>query len=329
MILSLSMNPRRRKAPIAALASLSLVAACGDDQAGDGSEESPSLVLATTSIWADVMNELTCDGEAGVAVEALMPPGVDPHQYEPSLQDRERLEGAGIVVANGAGLEAGADPLLESVDDDVLVTITELPGLALLEGSHEEEEEQEDHDDEGVDPHVWLDPTIVVASIDPLTDAVVGNAETDEGVDADAIIECADEYRQELEALDSEITDAIGTLPEDRRVLVTNHDAYGYFAQRYGFEIVGTVIPSTSTQAETNAADLADLAATIERHDVPAIFVDAGQTAAEAENLARSVDVEVVHLATDSLGGDSDDGVDSYVELMRSISAAVGDALDG
>ena len=314
---------------MAIAASLSLTASCGDEGAGSGGPDAGSpVVLATTSIWADVIGELTCDGEAGVTVETLMPPGVDPHQYEPSLQDRQRLEGARLVVANGAGLEAGATPLLDSVDADLLVTITELPGLQLLAGSHEDEagHEEAGHE-EDVDPHVWLDPTIVAASIDPLADAVVEAVEAGDGVDADAIADCAEAYRQQLEALDAEIEDTVGALPERRRVLVTNHDAYGYFAERYGFDVVGTVIPSTSTMAETNAVDLQQLAATIGREDVPAIFVDADHDGAEAENLARSVDVEVVRLAAESLGGGG--GTGSYVELMRTNTRAIVDALAG
>ncbi|CAN5725221.1 zinc ABC transporter substrate-binding protein [soil metagenome] len=317
---------------LVSLASLVLSAGCGEEQrtAGDRTGATPPIVITTTSIWADVVDELTCGGDAGVAVQALMPPGIDPHQYEPSLRDRRRLDGAGLVVANGAGLEAGAAPLLESVDDDRLVTITELPGLELLAAGQDDDGHDDDaHDDKHVDPHVWLDPSIVAAGVEPLADAVVTAVGADDGVDGDAIAECARAYRQQLEALDAEIMEIVGALPEDRRVLVTNHDAYGYFAQRYGFEVVGTVIPSTSTRAETNAGALEELAATIGRHDVPAIFVDAEHEWDEAENLARSVDVEVVRLSAESLEGNGEDGTGSYVELMRTNAAAVVGALDG
>ncbi|MEJ7723878.1 MAG: metal ABC transporter substrate-binding protein [Ilumatobacteraceae bacterium] len=334
MVLSLSAVRLGRALPVAVAAALSLAAACGDEGAGSGGPDAGSpVVLATTSIWADVIGELTCNGEAGVTVETLMPPGVDPHQYEPSLQDRQRLEGAGLVVANGAGLETGVTPLLDSVDADLLVTITEMPGLQLLAGSHEDEGhpdeagDEEERLEEDVDPHVWLDPTIVAASIDPLADAVVEAVGAGDGVDADAIADCAEAYGQQLEALDAEIEDTVGALPERRRVLVTNHDAYGYFAERYGFDVVGTVIPSTSTMAETNAVDLQELSATIGREDVPAIFVDADHDGAEAENLARSVDVEVVRLAAESLGDGG--GTGSYVELMRTNTRAIVDALAG
>lgn len=311
-----------------------MIAACGGEATGEATGDEPDddrhLVLATTSVWADVLGEITCDGEAGVSVEALMPAGVDPHQYESSLQDRQRLDDAGLVVANGAGLEAGATALLEAVEGDRLVTVTELPGLGLLRGEQEEGSDASNgHQQDGVDPHVWLDPTIVAATIDPLVAFVVASGEE---VDVEAIAGCADAYRRQLQALDKEIAAAVGTLAERQRVLVTNHDAYGYFADRYGFEVVGTVIPSTSTQAETNAADLEELVATIERHGIPAIFVDDEHDGAEAENLAGAANIEVVRLHGESLDAeraDDGDGASSYVELLRTDATAIVDALDG
>ncbi|MEJ7722074.1 MAG: metal ABC transporter substrate-binding protein [Ilumatobacteraceae bacterium] len=147
------------------------------------------------------------------------------------------------------------------------------------------------------------------------------------GADATAIDECVDAYRTELLTLDDEIADRMVAVPAARRVLVTNHDAYGYFADRYGLEVVGTVIPSTSTMAETNAADLEELAAVVEREAVPAIFVDSDQDTAEADELAATLDIEVVRLRTDSLGDDG--ATDTYVELMRTDADAVASALDG
>src|SRR5690606_25207442 len=121
------------------------------------------------------------------------------------------------------------------------------------------------------------------------------------------------------------IAEQVETIPADRRVLVTNHHAYGYFADRYGFDIVGTVIPSTSTMAETNPADLEALADTIESEGVPAIFVDAQNDDAMAQALAERIGgVEVVALDTEGVGDGSDD--DTYVAMMESNAALIVDA---
>ena len=293
-----------------------LLTACGDNgDAGTGADGAVSMV-ATTSVWADVLDAVTCRGAAGVEVTGLIPPQADPHGYEASLQDRQTLDDAALVVANGLGLEARFADLLEIVDDAKLVQMTDLPGVTIHAAA-------DGHDHDEGDPHIWLDPHLVASLVEPLASRIVAI----DGVDGQAVARCADEYVTELEALDTDIADLTARLPVERRILVTNHDAYGYFAERYGFEIVGTVIPSTSTMAQTNAADLAELADTIEEHRVPAIFVDVGHSAADADSLAGSIGVDVVPLDTESVGGD--DSAGTYVAMMRANAAAIVDALGG
>ncbi len=114
-------------------------------------------------------------------------------------------------------------------------------------------------------------------------------------------------------------------MPPDRRLLVTNHDALGYFADRYGFEILGTVLPGTSTLAEASPAELERLAADIESAGVPAIFAEALESTDEAAALADDLGVDVVTLYTDSLGDDGS-GAETYAELMRYDATAIADA---
>ncbi len=135
---------------------------------------------------------------------------------------------------------------------------------------------------------------------------------------------CGQDYMDELEALDGEIRATLAVIRDDARYLVTNHDAFGYFANRYDFEVVGTVIPSLSTLAETNPADLADLAAVIEELDIPTVFSEEQTSARDAEALADAIPgLTVVALDTGSLRDTDDD----YLSMMRRNATAIAEAL--
>jgi zinc/manganese transport system substrate-binding protein len=299
----LSRLPARTLAGVTVSVAVSLGAvACGDDD-DEGSSERGGRIVATTSIWADVAANVACGGLAPVTT--LVPPGSDPHAFEPSLRDREDVEEADLVVSNGLDLETSLLDVLDTVAGDG--TVFEMAGAI---------------DTLGDDPHVWQDPARVAAALPALADALVGA-----GLDAGAIDACTVAYTSELTALDAEIEGLVATLPDDRRVLVTNHDSLGYFADRYGFDVLGTVIPAPTTLAETNAADLEDLATAIESTGVPAIFAEEQHAAADVEALADRVgDVQVVELHTDSLGPDGS-GADTYVGMMRTNARAIVDAL--
>lgn len=362
--------------PVIAVGGL-LAAACGgDDDAADAggasAGEADSSVVVTTSIWADVVENATCAEDAGIEVVTLIPANADPHDFEPSLQDRETLDGAELVVANGLDLEASYADLLSTAEGDRLLEIASLDGIDVrdidggghdehAEGdaedtheghAHEDEDDHEDHahedhahedeehddheegddhaeeehaedehDHDGGDPHLWMDPQVVAAAVHPLADAVADAT----GADADAIEECADGYVDELTALDDDVAELIDGVPADQRVLVTNHDAYGYFADRYGLEIIGTILPSISTLAETNPADLNDLKDEIEATGARAIVVDAEHSSDDAEALADTIDdIEVVALYNGGLGDH-----DSYVDMMRSNATELAEALGG
>ncbi len=192
---------------------------------------------------------------------------------------------------------------------------------------HDEDEEGHDdhegHDHSGADPHVWFDPTRVSGVLAEIGEQLVTHA----GADSAAIDRCVADYQDELAELDSEIAALSAGVPPENRLLVTNHDAMGYFAQRYGFEVVGTVIPSPSGLAETNPAQLEALAQTIEEHGVGAIFAESQHSARDAEALARRVgDVEVVTLFTGTLG-EPGSGADTYLGFMRTNAGLIAEAL--
>lgn len=153
-----------------------------------------------------------------------------------------------------------------------------------------------------------------------IVDAVVAA-----GRDRAQIEACAATYRAELEQLDTDVAALLQPIPEAQRVLVTNHDAFAYFADRYGFEVVGTVIPSTSTIGDSSAGQLAELATVIEQRQVPAIFTEQFANAADAEALADRLGVAVVPLTSDAL---TEDGPGStYIGMLRANAEAIAAAL--
>jgi zinc/manganese transport system substrate-binding protein len=216
------------------------------------------------------------------------------------------------VVANGLDLEEGLLDLLETVEADGTVVVRMADHVEVLDHGDDNGDDRHDHDHAAGDPHIWLDPMRVHDAIDAIVDAAVTA-----GHDADAVAACADSYRAELAAIDTEIAEMVAMVPTAARQLVTNHDALGYFADRYGFEVIGTVIPSTSTMASTNPADLADLAALIAATGVTTIFTDAESSDVDAAALAERLGgVTVTPLLTGSLTSGGEDGRD-YLSMMR------------
>ena len=311
---------------VAALALL--VSGCGndDDAASDGSP----TIMATTSIWSDIVANVACDGQAEVIT--LIPPGGDPHAFQPSLQDRGRMESAVMIVANGLELEEGLEDTLEAVEEagtpvfhmaDHIETIGFAPGMELEhEGEEEEEEEDEEEHHGGDDPHVWFDPIRVADALLPLSEALAAQG----GLDSGALSACVTKYRGELVALDDEVAGILAPLPHDERLMLTNHDALGYFANRYEFELVGTVIPGGTSIGEANPSELQELVGLIGQTGVPAIFAESSHSSDDAEALARQAGVDVVVLDTGSLGP-SGSGSDTYLGFMRSNAQKIADAL--
>ena len=286
-----------------------LAAACGGDGTADGSapaDRGTPAIVATTTIWADITSHVAC----GESVVSLVPAGADPHSYEPSLRDRELVADAALVVANGAGLESTTEPLLDAAIDDGVDVVEVAPHADLLDGGEHEDGE---HEDGAGDPHVWQDPTRVAVALE-----VIASALSAAGYDT-----CEANYRDELLALDAEITDILAVVPSDDRLLVTSHDSLAYFADRYDFEIVGAVIPSTSTMADSSAGELAELAELVEERSVRALFTDAFESAGDAEALAGRIGIPVVPLVTDAL---TDDAA-TYAALMRSNATTIAGAL--
>lgn len=289
-------------------------------------------VLATTGIWADIVSNVACGGIADL--ETIIPVGGDPHGFEPSLRDRERMANAALVVANGLDLEERLEDTLAAVEDsgtpvfEAAEHIEAIPFSSAGSEQHgHDSENDEDHDDEddhtgGGDPHVWFD----LKRVSKILPELAHRLTTDVGLATDAVEACLRDYQAELAAVDGEIMGLVEQVPADSRKLVTNHDALGYFANRYGFEIIGTVIP-TGAISETNPAQLEALAETIEHEGVKAIFAETLHSTDVVDALASRVgDVEVVTLYTGSLGPPGS-GAEDYLGFMRTNARLIVDAL--
>ena len=226
------------------------------------------------------------------------------------------MRSADLLVANGLGLEEGVVSHVDAARDD---------GVTVVEaGTFVEPVEWTTEDDSGVDPHFWTDPEQVLAVIDGVTDAL---AEVD-GLDADQLAADADRYRTEVEELDAEMAGQFEQIPPDRRRLVTNHHVFGYLADRFGFTVVGAVIPSGTTLASPSASDLADLATAVREAGVRTVFADSSQPDRLVQVLAEQagLDVAVVPLFTESLTEDGG-GAATYLEMMRANTADIVDGL--
>ena len=303
-----------------------VAAACGTPAPTDATNpEGGITVVTTTVILGDLADSvLGDDGE----VEVLMPAGADPHDFTASAAQASLLRSADLVVANGLGLESGMIDVLEAAEaegSNVLELAERLDPLPFGAGSEHDEPEhegddQEGDDHEGDDPHFWLDPLRVADAVDLIAAAlheIEPNHEWEQR---------ADEYRSEIERLHAEIEATLDSIPAERRKLVTNHDAFGYFAERYDFEVVATVIPGGSTMAEPSAAELGELVEILEREDIRAVFADTTSPATLAEAAAAELGdtVEVYELFTESLGPDD---VDGYQAMMLANAGIIAGAL--
>ncbi|HEX6286993.1 MAG TPA: metal ABC transporter substrate-binding protein [Acidimicrobiia bacterium] len=313
-------NPRtRRRTVTGLLLGLTIVlAACGSPGTGGADD---LTIVATTSIWGDVVSQLVGDD---AEVEVLIPRGSDPHDYQTSSSQVATLHAADLVIANGLGLEEGLHDVLESAKSDGVAVFEVGPLLDPLpfsgEDDHEGDEESEESHDE--DPHVWLDPQRVSTAADFIAQRL---AEIEPSVDWQAR---ANEYVAELEQTDSQIATTLAAVPDSDRKLVTNHDALGYFADRYGFEVIGVVIPGGSTLSDPSSAALAALVAEIEHEGVHAIFAETTQPTRLAEAVAAEVgsDVSVVELYTGSLG-EPGSGAETLVGMLLTDTTLIADAL--
>lgn len=317
--------PFANAATFVAVLALVLTSCGSDGGAGDPPTNDRPTVVVTTNILGDVVDNLV---GKHVDVVTIMPVGADPHDFQASAQQVALLTDADLVVANGGGFEEGLVDILESVEADgatVVEAITLVDTIDFRgEGDHDGADDDDDHGDEGIDPHFFTDPARMAVAAAGIVDAVVA---TVEGVDKTALVADAEPYIEMLRTLDEQVEDLLASVPSEQRVLVTNHDVFGHFADRYRFEVAGTVIPGGTTVDAASAAALAALAQLVEAEGVPAVFADASSSDELARTLAAEVgDVAVVPLFSESLG-DADSAGATYLDMVRTNAERIAMAL--
>jgi ABC-type Zn uptake system ZnuABC Zn-binding protein ZnuA len=256
-------------------------------------------VVATTTIVGDVVSQVL-GGNGDLTV--LMPVGQNPHSYDPAPRDIAAMESADIIFVNGLELEEQLIPVIESLDGPLVVEVSH--GLTPREADehHHDDEDEHGHDEEGEhhddedahgheeegehhdddhdhaagDPHFWFSPMNVMHWVHEIEEAL---SDIDP-VNAEAYTDAAEGYEAQLKALDTEIRELIDTVPREDRKLVMDHSSLGYFADDYGFTIIGSILPGFSDQSEPSASEIAEVVETIEDYDVRAIFV--GGTASQS-----------------------------------------------
>ena len=311
-----------------------VLTACSSDGSQDAPAESGELELvATTTFVGDVVRQVAGPGPR---ITVLLEPGQNPHAYQPAPRDMIRLSEADLVFANGFGLEEFLPDLLEGAENtQTLVEVSQGIIPLVFEGDDQAEEDHEegglddgDHPEEaddlehlGIDPHVWFDPNNIKIWTENIAAAL---AEADPG-NKDFYLENASAYQSQLDELDSWIQEEVETIPVENRKLVTDHTSFGYFAEQYGFEQIGAVVPAPTTEVETSGRQLSELVETIREQNVKVIFVSMDIDPTMAEIVAEETGAELVLLYFGSLT--EDDPANSYLAFMRYNVEAIASAL--
>lgn len=304
---------------LALMAGVVSLAACGNEQTDEVSEDNPLNVVATTSIIADLME--TIGGEK-VSVEGLMGPGVDPHDYQPSTSDVNAMQEADIVAYNGLMLEARFVEAFEELDERGVFTI--VMADALNEGDLLDPEE--DEEDLEYDPHIWFS----VSHWETITTYVADQLSEKDPDNEDYYQANAEAYLVELGELRTYIEERIEEVPEQSRYLVTAHDAFQYFGEEFNFEVVG--LQGLNTQTEAGTGDISQLADFLVDNEINAVFVESSVSPRNIEALieaAGSRGHEVVNageLYSDALGSKEDDA-ETYLKMYRANIDTIVDGL--
>ncbi|PYI39399.1 zinc ABC transporter substrate-binding protein [Arthrobacter psychrolactophilus] len=300
----------RRPLLLAAAAVLALLASsCSAAAPAAG----PQIVV-TTNILGDVTRQVLGDQ---ATVTTLMQPESDPHSFEISAQQAASMSNADLVVSNGLGLEEGLQQHLDRA--------AAAGAPMLVAGEVGDVVPYSSGDAKGTpDPHFWTDPAAIIKVVDALEES----AGQIDGINEEKLSASAAAYRQQLTALDQEMTTAFAGLPRERRALVTNHHVFGYLAARFDFTVIGAVIPGGTTLAAPSAADLRELSEAIRTADVPTIFADSSQPDRLVQVLASEagVKVQVSELFTESLTR-PDGAAPTYLDMMRVNTQRIVDGL--
>jgi manganese/zinc/iron transport system substrate-binding protein len=296
------------------IAAALVVVGCSAPDKSETSTTGPLRVVSTLGMIDDAVREI---GGDLVQAQALMGPGIDPHLYRPTPRDVAALEKAQLCLYGGLQLEGRMNEVLAK-----LKVLT----VAVLEAVPEAERLYPEGAAGKPDPHVWFDVPAWRRVVERIRDAMIEARPADR----EAFTANADRFLAELEALDQEVRQELAQVPEARRVLITAHDAFGYFGRRYGFEVQG--IQGMSTASEASAAEIRRLAALIAEKRIPAIFVESSvppATIRALQNAVKSRGFQVKiggELFSDAMGNPgTPEG--TYVGMVRHNARTIAEAL--
>ena len=306
------MKPVRHIIPVIIALALAFTASCQKKE----TKNKPSIVV-TYSILGSIVKELV-NGNADVIV--TIPNGLDLHEWAPSARDIENINRAALVARNGLGLEAGMERYLKTAEESGVKIFTASDHIAVRNvESHEGDHEDEDghHHHEGAsDPHLWTDPVTMKAVVE----ALVPVLKNELGIDASTR---AREIIGQLDDLDRQIADTLSSIPAEDRKIITGHESMGYFSQRYGFNMIGVIIPGLSSQASVSAADLSNLKKAILHNRVKTIFTEQGTSPAIAGAIGDETGVKVMDLNTHVLPADG-----SYFTFLKDMADTIANGLN-
>jgi len=290
------------------LAFILLLAACQPARSQPGGLP---YVMATESFLADIAQNVAGNR---IRVDTLLPVTVDPHEYQPKPQDVTKLAQAQVLIINGLGYESWLQKTLDSLGGQRLVIVA-TNGLAPAPDPSGK--------NSAGDPHMWMNPLNVINYVQQIRD---GLSQTDPA-GKDIYSRNADAYIVKLQSLDQWVKSQVSQLPVQKRLLITNHDALGYFAKAYNFKIIGAIIPSVTTDASPSAQQLASLIDTIKRSGARAIFLDIGENQKLAQQIASETSVVVItNLYVESTSGPNGPAP-TYTDMIKHDVTAILDAL--
>jgi zinc/manganese transport system substrate-binding protein len=271
-------------------------------------------IVVTYSILGSIVKGLVGD-QAAVIVS--VPNGQDPHDWEPSAKDIEAINKADLVIQNGLGLEGGLEKTLSTAERKGVKFFTAADHITIRHVGQGEGIPSGDPDQAigAADPHLWMDPITIKSVVSALSTEL----KTDFNLDVSIR---ALELENQLDQLNQQIMDMVSVIPAGDRKLVTGHESMGYFAQRYGFKLLGVIVPSLSSQSEASAADLAALKKIIQENRVKAIFTELGTSSMVAKQIGNETGVKVVALATHNLPADG-----SYFTFISNLADVITSAL--
>jgi zinc/manganese transport system substrate-binding protein len=318
---------------VSAFIALTVLASCSSSNdsttANESSLETTSdsvvaelpVIAVTYSIIGDLVSQLVGDS---ASVNVVIPDGQDPHEFQPSAKDIESINNAALVVSNGLEFEEGLEEVLENIADssgNIFMIGDHITVRKIEDGDeHKDDDHGDDHKDDehgdkhtGGDPHLWLSPATMLEMLPALTTALGEATSADLSAEATALT-------TKLQDLDGEVESIINGLDECN--LVSGHDEMGYFADRYGCEVIGVIIPSFTTTSEATAGELAKLKKQVKQNKVPAIFTGLGVSPDTATQLAKELGIKAVTLSTHYL-----DGAANYQEFILNLTNQIAEAL--